>query len=60
MNGVLKNIRQGIILGRMGGQVLLAKITKKPRPVSTNLQVTKVCNLDCPSKSGDGINNEPQ
>src|SRR3989338_9644906 len=48
MNTALNNIRQTMILGRMGWQVLLAKITHKPKPVSTNLQVTKVCNLDCP------------
>lgn len=42
------DIKEAIILGRMTYQVMLAKITKFPRPVSVNLQVTKVCNLDCP------------
>ena len=29
-------------------QIILAKLTKFPRPVSVNLQVTKYCNLNCP------------
>lgn len=36
------------IMWRMFWQVMLAKITRRPRPVSVNLQVTKHCNLDCP------------
>ncbi len=33
---------------RMAWQIFLAKITRSPRPVSVNLQVTKMCNLRCP------------
>ncbi|MBF0314868.1 MAG: radical SAM protein [Oligoflexia bacterium] len=36
-----------ITLTRMVNQVVLAKVTKSPRPVSVNLQVTKFCNLKC-------------
>ena len=36
------------VLASMFGQVLASKITKRPRPVSVNLQVTKFCNLKCP------------
>lgn len=39
--------KETAILGRMTWQVMLAKLTKFPRPVSVNLQLTKICNLDC-------------
>jgi Fe-coproporphyrin III synthase len=40
-------LKEAIILGRMTTQVIWAKITKFPRPVTANLQLTKICNLDC-------------
>jgi len=39
--------KEAVTLGRMTTQVMIAKITKFPRPVTTNLQLTKYCNLDC-------------
>ena len=42
------NSGEMLTLGRMVWQVGLAKITGFPRPVSVNLQVTKLCNLQCP------------
>lgn len=37
-----------IIWGEILFQIFLAKITRSPRPVTVNLQVTKHCNLRCP------------
>lgn len=45
--GTMK-VKEMISLGRMVWQVILAKVTKFPRPTSVNLQVTKYCNLNCP------------
>ncbi|MFQ5787353.1 MAG: radical SAM protein, partial [Thermodesulfobacteriota bacterium] len=41
-------MKEIITLANMTFQVMIAKVTDFPRPVSVNLQVTKHCNLDCP------------
>jgi MoaA/NifB/PqqE/SkfB family radical SAM enzyme len=42
-----KKLKEFVVLGRMAWQVILAKMFLFPRPVTTNLQLTKVCNIDC-------------
>lgn len=47
LSKVIEPVRTGVILSRMLSQVILAKLTNRPRPVTVNLQVTKACNLKC-------------
>lgn len=45
---MIEKLRSMIVLWGMLWQVVLAKITRFPRPVSVNYQITKRCNLSCP------------